>query len=112
MSEKSLLQTLNGIKSNHIPIWMMRQAGRYLEEYRAVRANQKNFIEFCLNPKQASLVTLQPITRYNMDGAIIFSDILMVPWAMNLNVRFEQGIGPLLDPIARPNIFVTHVTFF
>ena len=104
MNDKHLLQTLSGTKSNHTPIWMMRQAGRYLEEYRAIRAAQKNFVDFCLNPKQASLVTLQPITRYNMDAAIIFSDILLVPWAMNLNVRFQQGIGPLLDPITKPSM--------
>ena len=104
MSEKLFLTTLRGKKSQQTPIWLMRQAGRYLEEYRAIRAVQKNFIEFCLNPQQASTVTLQPITRYNLDAAIIFSDILMVPWAMNLNVRFKTGIGPLLDPLEQPDM--------
>lgn len=104
MREKLLLTTLNGKKLQQTPIWFMRQAGRYLEEYRAIRATQKNFIEFCLNPQQASTVTLQPITRYNLDAAIIFSDILMVPWALNLNVRFETGIGPLLDPLEQPDM--------
>ncbi len=104
MSEKLFLTTLSGKKLQRTPIWFMRQAGRYLEEYRAIRALQKNFIEFCLNPQQASTVTLQPIDRYNLDAAIIFSDILIVPWAMNLNVRFETGIGPLLDPLEQPDM--------
>ena len=104
MTDKLFLATLNGKKMSQTPIWVMRQAGRYLEEYRAIRAKQKDFISFCLNPKQASTVTLQPITRYDMDAAIIFSDILMVPWAMDLNVRFEPGIGPLLDAVEKPNM--------
>lgn len=104
MTDKLFLSTLNGQKSTQTPIWIMRQAGRYLKEYRAIRATQKNFISFCLNPEQASAVTLQPIARYSMDAAIIFSDILMVPWAMNLNVRFETGIGPLLDPLEKPDM--------
>jgi uroporphyrinogen decarboxylase len=82
---------------------MMRQAGRYLEEYRKVRANQKDFISFCLNPEKASAVTLQPIARYGFDAAIIFSDILMIPWAMNRNVRFQTGIGPLLVAMDQPD---------
>ena len=81
---------------------MMRQAGRYLAEYRTVRATQKDFISFCLNPEQASAVSLQPIARYKFDAAIIFSDILMVPWALGQNVRFEPDIGPLLDPLDIP----------
>ena len=75
MTNKLLLTTLNGKKSIQTPIWIMRQAGRYLKEYRAVRSVQKDFISFCLNPEQASAVTLQPITRYGLDAAIIFSDI-------------------------------------
>ena len=82
MSDKLFLSTINGIKSTQTPIWMMRQAGRYLEEYRFIRSKQKDFISFCLDPKQASTVTLQPITRFGFDAAIIFSDILMIPWAM------------------------------
>ena len=81
---------------------MMRQAGRYLAEYRAVRATQKDFISFCLNPEQSSAVTLQPIIRYKFDAAIIFSDILMVPWALGQNVRFEPSVGPILDPLEIP----------
>ena len=102
MTSNLFLNTLNGHKGNHTPVWIMRQAGRYLEEYRTVRATQKDFISFCLNPKQASAVTLQPIKKFGFDAAIIFSDILMVPWALKQNVRFEPNIGPLLDPLDVP----------
>ena len=103
MCDKLFLNTLNGAKSNTTPLWLMRQAGRYLAEYRAVRSSQKDFISFCLNPEKASEVTIQPITRFGFDAAIIFSDILIIPWAMNRNVRFKTGIGPLLDPMERPS---------
>jgi len=103
MTDQLFLSTLQGTKSRTTPIWMMRQAGRYLEEYRKIRTNQKDFISFCLNPKQAATVTLQPIARYQFDAAIIFSDILMIPWAMNRNVRFKTGVGPLLDAIEKPD---------
>jgi len=102
MTDNLFLKTINGHKQSRTPIWMMRQAGRYLAEYRAVRATQKDFISFCLNPEQASAVTLQPIARYGFDAAIIFSDILMVPWALEQNVRFKLNIGPLLDPLDIP----------
>jgi len=103
MSDKLFLNTLSGTKSEKTPLWMMRQAGRYLAEYRAVRSSQKDFISFCLHPEKASEVTIQPITRFGFDAAIIFSDILMIPWAMNRNVRFKTGVGPLLDPMERPS---------
>ena len=103
MTEQLFLSTLQGVKSPATPIWMMRQAGRYLEEYRKIRVSQKDFISFCLNPEQASAVTLQPIARYGFDAAIIFSDILMIPWAINRNVRFKTGIGPLLDAMELPD---------
>jgi len=102
MSQNLFLDTLKGVKQQDTPIWMMRQAGRYLEEYRQVRATQKDFISFCLNPEQASAVTLQPIARYRFDAAIIFSDILMVPWALERNVRFKTNVGPLLDALDVP----------
>jgi len=102
MSQNLFLDTLKGVKQQDTPIWMMRQAGRYLEEYRQVRATQKDFISFCLNPEQASAVTLQPIARYGFDAAIIFSDILMVPWALERNVRFKTNVGPLLDALDVP----------
>ena len=103
MTDKLFLSTLNGVKSEKTPLWMMRQAGRYLAEYRDVRSSQKDFISFCLNPEKASEVTIQPITRFGFDAAIIFSDILLIPWAMNRNVRFKTGIGPLLDPMEKPS---------
>ena len=102
MKDNLFLKTINGNKQQCTPVWMMRQAGRYLAEYRAVRATQKDFISFCLNPEKASAVTLQPISRYGFDAAIIFSDILLVPWALKRNVRFETNVGPLLDPLEIP----------
>ena len=102
MTNNLFLNTINGHKQSRTPVWMMRQAGRYLTEYRAVRATQKDFISFCLDPKQASAVTLQPIAKYGFDAAIIFSDILIVPWALEQNVRFKPDVGPLLDPLDIP----------
>ena len=93
------LKTLSGQQSKERPLWLMRQAGRYLAEYRAVRASEPDFISFCLNPEKAVEVTLQPIDRFGFDAAIIFSDILMVPWALGRNVRFITGEGPKLDPM-------------
>lgn len=81
------------------PIWVMRQAGRYLEEYRQIRQNVTNFLDLCYNPKLASEVTLQPITRFNFDCAIIFSDILVIPDALGIKVEFIKGQGPKLQKI-------------
>ena len=92
-----LIETLNGRRLDPPPIWIMRQAGRYLPEYRAVRQRESDFISFCLDPDKACEVTLQPITRYQFDASIIFSDILLIPWAMGRNVRFIEGKGPKLD---------------
>ncbi len=77
----------------------MRQAGRYLPEYRALRANAKNFIDFCLNPELATEVTLQPVRRFGLDAAILFADILLVPHALGQTVGFFEGEGPRLEPI-------------
>jgi uroporphyrinogen decarboxylase len=77
----------------------MRQAGRYLPEYRAVRARTSSFVELCTTPELATEVTLQPLRRYGMDGAILFSDILMVPWALGQDLQFVEGEGPVLPPI-------------
>ena len=96
---KLLLNTFRKEKTSHVPFWFMRQAGRYLPEYKELRGTEKNFIEFCLNPKKASEATLQPVRRFGMDGAIIFSDILVVPYALGVDVRFEEGKGPLLVPV-------------
>ncbi len=100
MTSSLFMNTLAGKKPAQTPIWMMRQAGRYLAEYRAVRQKQRDFITFCLNPEKACEVTLQPIERFDFDAAIIFSDILMVPWALERNVRFIPGTGPKLTPIS------------
>ena len=94
-----LLDTLTGKPSGAPPIWLMRQAGRYLPEYRDVRAKAGGFLDLCYTPALAAEVTLQPIRRYGFDAAIIFSDILVVPHALGQEVRFEEGEGPRLDPI-------------
>ena len=98
------LKTLNGEKQSQTPIWIMRQAGRYLKEYRDVRATTPDFISFCLTPDKASEVTLQPIKRFGFDAAIIFSDILIVPWALNRNVHFITGDGPKCTPLSPDEI--------
>src|SRR6187455_2651526 len=81
------------------PIWLMRQAGRYLPEYRAVRAKAGNFIALCTTPEFAVEATLQPIRRYRFDAAILFSDILMVPWALGQGLDYREGEGPVLPPL-------------
>ena len=78
-------------------IWFMRQAGRYLPEFRKIRSQNQNFIDLCLNSELSSEISLQPIKRYNLDSAIIFSDILMVPYALNQKVEFKKNYGPLLE---------------
>ena len=93
------IETLSGKRLNPPPIWIMRQAGRYLPEYRKVRLTEPDFISLCLNPVKACEVTIQPIKRYQFDASIIFSDILLIPWAMDKNVRFINGIGPKLDAL-------------
>ncbi len=82
------------------PIWLMRQAGRYLPEYRKVRADLGGFLDLCYTPERACEVTLQPITRFDFDAAILFSDILIVPHALGQPVRFVEGEGPRLDPVS------------
>src|SRR5476651_2825450 len=86
---------------------MMRQAGRYLPEYREVRAKAGGFLDLCFNPEFAAEVTLQPIRRFNFDAAIIFSDILVIPYALGRSVRFEVGEGPRLDPLDTPEKVAT-----
>ena len=83
-------------KNNINPIWIMRQAGRYLPEFREIRKQNPDFIKLCLNEKLSSEITLQPLKRYDLDAAIIFSDILMLPYGLNQNVEFKKNIGPIL----------------
>ena len=99
-----ILQTLQGQKLSHPPIWMMRQAGRHLPEYLAVRETAKDFIDFCFTPEKAAKVTLQPIERYKMDAAILFADILLIPIGLGRDVRFVKGVGPRLDPLSVQDI--------
>jgi len=98
-AEKPFLRALAGKAAKYIPFWLMRQAGRYLPEYRAVREKAGGFLELAFNPELAVEVTLQPLRRYGMDAAILFSDILTVPLALGRRVEFAAGEGPVLDPL-------------
>ena len=100
---KSLIEALSGNALPRPPIWFMRQAGRYLPEYRALRQQAKNFMELCGTPALAAEATLQPIRRFGFDAAIIFSDILVIPAALGRDVQFIEGDGPRHPPILDPN---------
>lgn len=99
-SENPLLSALAGKTVSPPPIWLMRQAGRYLPEYREVRAKVASFLDLCLDPKLAAEVTLQPLRRFQFDAAIVFSDILIVPHALGQKVEFVEGEGPKLEPVS------------
>ena len=98
-ASRRFLQPFLGQACNPPPVWLMRQAGRYLPEYRATRKDAGSFLDLCYNPKLAAEVTLQPIRRYGFDASILFSDILVVPDALGQTVTFAEGEGPRLDPI-------------
>lgn len=97
---KKILEVLNGKTLSQTPIWLMRQAGRFLPEYRQTREKAGSFLDLCYKPELAFEVTMQPIRRFGFDAAILFSDILVVPHALGRNLRFEEKKGPILDPLS------------
>ncbi len=99
LNTSRFLSVLSGKPSRPVPIWMMRQAGRHLPEYLELRARAKDFLDFCYSPSMAAEATLQPIRRYDMDAAILFADILLILDAVGLNVRFEKGVGPIVETV-------------
>ena len=101
---QKIINVLSGNKEDIAPIWMMRQAGRHLPEYLEVRNTTNSFIDFCFSPEKAEKVTLQPIHRYDMDAAILFSDILVIPQAMNIEVLMKPDFGPFIpNPVRNAN---------
>ena len=111
--EHKLWRCIEEKKTDYIPIWFMRQAGRYLPEFREIRKQNPDFIKLCLNEKLAAEISLQPIRRFDLDAVIIFSDILIVPYGLGQKIEFKKGIGPILGDLnfniilnTKPNDFI------
>ena len=102
---KAILRVLDGEPVWPLPVWIMRQAGRYLPEYRETRKQAGSFLDLCYNPRLAEEVTLQPIRRFRFDASILFSDILVIPHALGQDVRFVENEGPKLDPVTSQTDF-------
>ena len=97
---KPLNKVITNKDTSFNPIWIMRQAGRYLPEFREIRSKNKDFIKLCLDSRLSSEITLQPLKRFNIDAAIIFSDILMTPYALGQEVQFKKDHGPILSKLS------------
>jgi len=108
----TLRECIESKKTSYIPIWFMRQAGRYLPEFREIRKKNPDFIKLCLNPNLVNEITLQPIKRFNLDAAIIFSDILIIPYGLGQKIEFKKGFGPTLGEINLDNIINIDPTDF
>jgi len=108
----TLRACIEGKRTSYTPIWFMRQAGRYLPEFRDIRKKNPDFIKLCLNPDLVNEITLQPLQRFDIDAAIIFSDILMIPYGLGQKVEFKKGIGPILENINLDKIINTNPVDF
>ena len=102
-----ILNCITGKNNSYTPVWFMRQAGRYLPEFREIRKKNPDFIKLCLNSDLVNEITLQPIKRFDIDAAIIFSDILMIPHGLGQEVKFKKGLGPTLGDINLDKIINT-----
>ncbi len=100
---KPILEVLSGKTPSRRPVWLMRQAGRYLPEYRELRAKAENFLNLCMTPEWATEITLQPIRRFDFDAAILFADILLIPMALGQKLEFREGEGPVLETVTDEN---------
>ena len=103
---------IKGKKTSYTPIWFMRQAGRYLPEFREIRKDNPDFIKLCLSPDLVNEITLQPLKRFDIDAAIIFSDILMIPYGLGQKVEFKKGLGPILEEINLDKVINTSAADF